>query len=617
MSASVPAASGHSNILRFGVFELDVRALELRKHGQRIRVQQQPLQILAMLLERPGEVVTRDQLRAALWASDVYVDFDRGLNKALVKLREAIGDSATSPRFIETLPKIGYRFLASETPQQMVVPAPRRIRFVPVLAIALALLAIVSAVVVLWPRPRTIRSLAVLPLDDLSGDPSQAYFADGMTDELITAIAQIGELRVISRTSVMHYKSTRKTAPEIARELAVDAVLEGSVLRVGNRVRISAQLIDAQRDKHLWARMYEDDAKDVLRLQDTVARDVAERIRLKLMPHEAARLQRARAVNPQAYEAYLAARYHWDRRDFLGTAKALQAYRQAIVLDPSYAPAYAGIAQCYIVMTYLGEIRGTDAWPLVMDAVKKALAIDPDLAEAHTALAVAKMNYEHDWAGAESEFRRAIALNPNSVTARIWYGALLARVGRHDESFAQQRVALRLDPLSIVTRYNWAQRLWRTRRFDQAAAELNHEIDLDPNYASAHWTLGLIYVHQNKLSAAIAELHKAEELKPGPTVNAGLGYAYALSGDTGRARSILQELLKEKSRYVDPWAVALVYTGLGDRDQAFTWLEKANEDRDSLVTMLNAQPEFDTLRDDPRFNALLQRIGLPVSRDSH
>ena len=615
MSASAPAPAGVPNVLRFGVFEFDVRALELRKAGRRIRVQQQPLQILALLLGRQGEVVTRDELRAALWPSDVYVDFDRGLNKAMVKLREALDDSANAPRFIETVPRIGYRFIAVEGSKQAVAMPPKP-RYA-LLAVAAAVLAVAGAsvwIAVRSPRATPIRSIVVLPLENLSGDPSQEYFADGMTDEMTTALAQIGQLRVISRASAMRYKTVRKSAPEIAKELNVEAVLAGSVSRSGNRVRITAQLIDALHDKHLWARSYDGEARDVLSLQDAVARDVAEKIRLNLSPKEQARLTRRREVDPQAHEAYLAGLYYWSRRDAIALAKALQAFRRAVAIDPSYAPAYAGIAQCNLTLMYTGDIRGTDARPLVAAALDKALTLDAGSAEAHTALAGAKLHYEYDWTGAEQEYRRAVVLNPNYATAHVRYSQLLGAEGRTGEALAHAAEALAFDPLSISTITVWGQQLYRARRYDEAAASLERAVELEPNYGHAHWNLAFVYTAQKKFSQAIAEFQKVEQLKGNANVSGGLGLAYAMAGDKARAKTILDQLVHETSRYVDPWSVALVYTGLGDRDQAFVWLQKAVDDRDAQVAFVNNEPAFDSLRSDPRFGTLLQRMRVPVSQ---
>ena len=609
------------------MFEADARSLELRKQSRRVRIQQQPLQILLILLERAGEVVTREELRHALWPADVNVDFDRSLNKAFVKLRDALDDSATSPRFIETLPRVGYRFIAAVEAAPPVTP-PTIIDTKPVEPPArrfhrLLVFAIPSAVVIallllgIWFRTGNesgapIRSLAVLPLENLSGAPGQDYFADGMTDELITEFAQVGSLRIISRTSVMQYKATRKTIPEIGKELGVDAVLEGSVARSGNRVRITAQLIDARSDKHLWANRYEGEFRDVLAMQDAVARDVVEKIRLRLSVEQAARLNRSRPVNPAAHEAYLKGLYFWNKRTRDGLQKALAFFNQSIAVDPNYALPYAGIAQAYIPLTYFGEVRGTEARGKVMEAVTKALALDDSLAAAHTALGSAKSFYDYDWEGAEREFLRAIALDPNYATGRLWYAQLLGAEGRTGEALEEGKRALTLDPLSLVVNAGWGHRLYRARRFDDAATFLNSvALELDPDYPVTHWTLGFVYIQQKKFPAAIAELRRALALQSNPLFEGTLGYAYAQSGDRSGAMNELTRLENmARTRYVDPYAFAMIYAGLGDRDRAFERLQNASDDRDGFVTFVNCEPMLDSLRSDPRFGALLAKMGL-------
>jgi len=461
----------------------------------------------------------------------------------------------------------------------------------------------------------TFRSLAVLPLENLSGDPSQEYFADGMTDALITDLAQIGELKVISRTSVMRYKRTKEPLPEIARALDVDAVVEGSVSRSGNRVRVTAQLIAARTDKHLWADSYERELKDVLIMQDEVAKDVAREIRVRVTAQEQARLSRSRPVDPEAYEAYLKGLYFWNKRDKAGLEKAIEFFNRSIAADPSYAPPYAGLAQSYVPLSYFGYLRGTDARPKVIAAIGKALELDESLAEAHTALGAAKSFYDRDWRGAEKEFRRAIELNPNYATARTWYSQILASESRHDEAVAESKRALELDPVSLIINAGWGHRLYRARRYDEAVSALNVALELDPNFYSTRWNLGMAYAQQKKFDAAIRELQKAEALsQQNALVLGGLGYAYAISSDKNQARAVLRSLENQAStQYVDPYAFAVVYAGLGDKDKGFMWLERANEDRDCWIVFLNAEPMLDSLRSDPRFSSLSRRLGLPVS----
>ena len=437
-----------------------------------------------------------------------------------------------------------------------------------------ALLALVVAAVWTWYHWRVgsgsqasqIHSLAVLPLANLSGDPAQEYFADGMTDELITEIAQVGSLHVTSRTSSMRLKATAKTTQEIARELNVDAILEGSVARAGGRVRITAQLIDARTDKHVWASAYETELKDVLEMQDAVARDVVKQIRLRLTAPEQERLSRSRPVNPVAHEAYLKGLYHWNKRDRRGLEKAIEYFNQAIAKDPNYAPPYALLAQSYIALNYFGFMRGTEARSKAAPALTKALELDDSLAEAHAVLGAAKSLYDYDWEGAEKEFQRAIELNPSYATAHHWLAQLLSVESRHDQALAESKRALELDPLSLIINASYGHRLYWARRYDEASAQLSHPtLELDPNFPTTHWYLGLVYAQQKKFPAAIRELQTAENLfhDENTLVLGGLGYAHGASGNTAQAHAILRRLERRpRDEYVDPYAFALVYVGL-------------------------------------------------------
>ena len=437
--------------LRFGVFELDLRAGELRKHGLRIRLQEQPFQVLALLLEHPGEVVTREELQKKLWPADTFVDFDHGLNKAISKIREALSDSVESPRFVETVARRGYRFLAevkvvdtapARSPELATLPHPvaeagdrgdltgkpvMPKHFLSSLAWKISAFVLLLLVVSLsawklhsWNRPSlVIRSLAVLPLESLSNDASQDYFADGMTDELISDLGQISALRVISRTSVMAYKHARKPLPQIARELNVDAVVEGTVLRSGDRVRITAQLIDASSDKHLWSQSYEGELRDTLGLQNQVARAIADQIRINVNPQEQAALKNVKVVNPQAYESFLKGRYFWNKRTADGLKVALAYFNQATDEDPKYAQAYSGLADTY---SLLGDwqyavMTPKEALPKAKAAAIKALELDSTLGEAHNSLAFCLDGFDWDFDSAGKEFRRAIELNSGYATA--------------------------------------------------------------------------------------------------------------------------------------------------------------------------------------------------------
>lgn len=653
--------------VRFGVFELDLRAGELRKHGVRTRLQDQPLLILQALLEHPGEVVTREELRSRIWPADTFVDFDHGLYSAMKRLRDALGDSADNPRFIETLSRRGYRFIApvdgalqpSQTPPQVVSEQPaaiepdkqvqpltriRKIGFATVAAVSgfLALLVIFNISGIRdWlsgrASARSLRSLAVLPLANLSSDPAQDYFADEMTEELITQISKLGDLKVISRTSVMQYKGTRKPLPQIALELGVNAIVEGAVQLSGNRVRITAQLVDADSDRHLWAEDYDRDLKDVLLLQSEVARDIAGKIDLELTPQQKQRLARqVHAVIPQAYEAYLLGRYYWNKRTADGLKKAGGYFQKAIEQDPNYALAYSGLADYYAFLTLLGgpEIMPPrDAMSKAKAAAVRALQLDDSLSEAHASMGHVLHNYDWDWVGAEREFKQAIELNSNYSIVHHWYAHLLMQQGRVEESLAEAKRAQELDPLSLFINNGLARQYYLSHQYDQSIAQCLKALEIDSGYVPARIQLGLALEQKGTLGEAISQFEQARDqaaryavtgevgskspdsIAAGrvdlPVVHAMLGHVYAKAGrrsDTDRELQILKAAAR--TRYVAPSYFAIIYIALGDKNQAFAWLEKSYQDRSEHMLYLRAEPLVDPVRDDPRFDSLLQRVGL-------
>jgi len=467
----------------------------------------------------------------------------------------------------------------------------------------------------LLPKPVAprIESLAVLPLENISGDKEQEYFADGMTDALIAELGQIGSLRVISRTSVMQYKGAKRPLPQIAQELNVDAVIEGSVLRSGDRVRITAQLIGAVPERHLWARNYERDLRDVLSLQGEIARTIADEVKANVTPDVQARLARTRAVNPEAYEAYLRGRYFWNKRTEEGLTKAIEFFGQALEKDPAYALAYTGLADCYGLLADYGFVPWKEAYPRAKGAAAKALELDEALAEAHTSLAVIKSEYEWDWLGAEREFKRAIELNPNYATAHHWYSDHLGIMGRHEEAIAEIKRAQQLDPLSLIintvagVRFHWA------RRYDEAVEQLRKTLEMDPNFAVAHDWLGQVYEQMGQDESAIAEHQKAIRASGGSSqVVAALGHTYAAAGKRNEALRILADLNeRRKMAYVSPYDIAVIHVAFGEKDQAFEWLEKAYQERASPIVVLKVDPRLDPLRSDPRFQDLLRRMNFP------
>jgi len=633
--------------LRFGLFEMDLPAGELRKHGLKIRIQEQPFQVLAMLVQNAGKVVTREDLQKKLWPADTFVDFDHGLNKAINKIREALSDSAESPRYVETLSRRGYRFLAEvkdadapvRSPGLPTQPQPsEEVRDRPdvtgKLAVhkqllrlhawkisAFALLALMASLATwrlhsLMHRPPVIRSLAVLPLESLSSEASQDYFADGMTDELISDLGQISALRVISRTSVMTYKYARKPLPQIARELNVDAVVEGTVLRSGDQVRITAQLIEAATDKHLWSQSYEGELRDTLTLQNKVASAIADQIRINLNPQEQAALKNTKFVNPQAYEFYLKGRYFWNKRTADGLKVALAYFNQAVDEDPKYAQAYSGLADTYALLGdwQYAAMTPKEALPKAKAAAIKALELDSTLGEAHNSLAFVLDGFDWDLDAGGKEFRRAIDLNPSYATAHHWFAWHLSLLGRYDEAIAEMRKAENLDPLSLIINADLAELLVLAHSYDESIRQSNKTIEMDPNFAMAHNQLAQGYLEKHMYSEAVTELEKAVRLSGGsPTCIANLARAYAASGKRSEAIRLLSGLQKRSNpTYSYGSEIATIYASLGNRDQAMNWLEKAYEERFNPGVLL--RPGFDPLRSDPRFEDLVHRIGLPRTR---
>jgi TolB-like protein/Tfp pilus assembly protein PilF len=465
-------------------------------------------------------------------------------------------------------------------------------------------------------KPARIESLAVLPLENLARDPSQDYFADGMTEALIAALARIGALRVISRTSVMQYRGAKKPLPQIAKELGVDAVIEGSVLREGDQVRIAVQLIHGPTDRHLWANSYQRELRSILTLQSEVARAIADEIKVKLTPQEQARLASARPVNPEVYESYLRGRYDLDRRSAEAARQALRHFEHALGIDPTHAPSYAALADAYMVLGtgFIAAQPATEARPKGKVAAMKALEIDPGLAEAHAALGATYLCYDWDWAAAEAELRRATELNARYAPPHQWYALLYSAMGRFDDALAAARRAQEFDPLAPSASVYTPRVLYYARRYDQAREALGKVLDLDPDFILAHFWLGRCFVAQSVRERAISELRTAVNLSGrGPVMLAALAHGYAVTGQGAEARKLLGELNElSKQRYVPSYNIAEVYAGLGERDRAFEWLEKALVERTDLLIWLKVDPVWDGLRPDARFQNLLRRIGLPL-----
>ena len=615
----------------FGPFRLDPLKRRLMRDGEPIRLTPKAIELLLVLVEASGRTVEKDELLEKVWAGTIVEE--NNLNQNITALRKSLGDSRQDSQYIATVPGVGYRFVAEVRKVDDVVPQERKDAkdvvpgkfFAPVrenlsrygIVILVPVVVVAALAYTLYTRDRqpAVTSIMVLPLENLSQDPQQEYFADGITDALIGDLAKIRGLHVISRTSSMHYKGTKKSLPEIAREIKVDAVVEGTVQRSGDRVMIRAQLIHAASDRHLWVQDYAREMRDVLDLQSEIAQAIAREVQIKMTPAEEARLTSRHPVRPKALDEYLQGRYlYWNRRTPENLNKAIGHFQNAIKEDPSFAQAHVGLADCYsaIGTVQVGALPPLEARRLAEEAAAKALELDPALAEAHTALANVK-HYNWDWTGAEHAFKRALELNQNYANAHNFYAGYLMCRGRADEAIAASNRARELDPFSLSISAQRGFLLENARRYDEAIAQLRSVIEMDPNHYSTYWILSHTYAANKQFDEAIAAAQKAVDLSERtPGALGMLGLAYGLADRKAEATKVLNELLKlSESRYVTPAAMVNVYIGLGDKDKAFEWLEKALQERSNYVAYLKVFPILDPLRTDPRFNDLLSRVGLP------
>jgi TolB-like protein/Tfp pilus assembly protein PilF len=580
-----------SPMIRFGAFELDAANGELRKGGVSLKIHPQPLRVLRLLAEHSGQVVTRDEIQRCLWADNTFVDFERGINFCVNQIRATLGDDAEKPRYVETLPRRGYRFIAAVT-----------------IDAGLAARAVGARI----SERRTAErfpSVAVLPFANLSGDPAQDYFADGITEVLLNELGKISALRVTSRQSVMRYEGTKKSIPQIARELMVDAVVEGSVVRVGDRVRVSAQLIEAAPEGHLWANSYDREVRDVLALYGEIARTVAREIKVTLTPQEETRLAGARAINPAANEAYFRGRYFLNRRTKENLDRALADFQQAIELDSTFAPAYASLSEVYWSLAMYDFAHSTELFAKSKAASLKALELDDSLSAAHYTLGMHRL-FSWDFSGAEIEARRAIEVNPSDASAHWWYSDLLALLGRMTEAEAEIQRAQELNPFSVEIYVGATARLYYERRYDEFIERCQGWVERDPSLEwNYHHGLGASYVQMGRHEEAIAELREALKSSTMYAHTATeLAHALAVAGKREEAMKLLDTV-----EYV-PWktlGAALVHASLGEKDEAFRSLEKAIELRAPYVILLKVDPRFDSLRADPRFQGLLRRMNFP------
>ncbi len=630
MATSTPSA----RVLRFADFELDVCAGQLRKRGIRLRLQGQPLQVLAVLLNHAGDVVSRDELRSQIWSADTFVDFDHSLHNAIARLRETLGDSAETPRYIETLPRRGYRFIATVereeapdppraaqgTPPREAPEAP--VRRIPRVFLVVGIVVLLVLTVAVWlARPGahpasaapSLNSIAVLPLDNLSGDPSEEFFADGLTDQLITDLARVGSLRVISRTSVLRYKGTKESLPEIARELKVDAIVEGSVVRSGRRVRVTAQLLQASTDQHLWAETYDRDLGDVLKLQGEVAGAIAQQVRAQLTPEQQAQLRSGeQAVNPAAYDAYLKGRLYfvneYNNPDSL--RKAQRDFEDSLQKDPNFALAYAGLADTYVYLAFAGALPKESAYRTARQALAKAVQLDESIGETYDTLGVLSWRFDWDWDAADREFNRAIALAPSYSCAHEDRAIFLAFAGRRAEALAEIAKIDQLD-YGVSSAGAESTAYYELRDYPRLIDASKRSLLLDPNDSSQHHFLGVGYEATGKLPEAISEYQKAMELSHGsPGAAVALAHVYSAAGRKAEADKILRDLLrKSKQTSPSPYAMATIYAGLGENDKAFEFLEKAVSEKSLDISYsIKSDLLLDDLRPDPRFQDLLHRM---------
>jgi TolB-like protein/DNA-binding winged helix-turn-helix (wHTH) protein/Tfp pilus assembly protein PilF len=621
-----------SRTLRFDGFELDTRAGQLRKRGVKLRLRGQPLQVLAILLEHAGEVVTREELQTQIWPANTFVDFDHGLHNAIARIREVLGDSAETPRYIETLPRRGYRFIGPvedfQTPRLAEEPvahagqgetlAKTRTRNPSLVLILCALFVLglaawtVRRYVYAKAAVQPVHSIAVLPLDNLSGDPSEEFFADGMTDQLITDLAKVGSLRVISRTSVMRYKGAKKGLPEIARELNVDAIVEGSVIRSGQRVRVTSQLVQASTDQHLWAETYDRGLDDILKLQGEVADAIAQQVRAQLSPTQQSQLRLAHVVNPAAYDDYLRGRLYFTseftKPDSL--RKAQHYFEDAMRKDPNFALAYAGLADTYVFLAYAGALPRDLAYRTAKELLAKALELDDSIGETYDTLGALSANFDWDWDTADREFKRAIALAPSYSCAHEDRAIFLALIGRRAEALAEIAKIDQLDySFSSALTEQWT--FYHLRDYPSLIEASQRGLLLDPNDSFQHYTLGIGYEGTGKLQDAISEYKKAIALSGDSQSTVALAHAYTAIGKKAEAEKILRDLERKlQGAPASPYTMATIYADLGQNDKAFDFLERAYSEKSLNITSIKSDLVLDSLHRDPRFQNLLGRIGL-------
>jgi TolB-like protein/Flp pilus assembly protein TadD len=566
--------------VRFGPFELDIRAGHLRKGKAQLYLQPQPFKLLSLLVSRAGQLVTREEIQDQLWEKDTFVDFEQGLNVCIRQIRIALNDTPVAPRFIETVPRRGYRFIAQTTQVA---------------------------------RPTPVNSLAVLPFENSSGDPDLEYLCQGIAESLINTLSELQQLRVVPRQTAFRFKSIVDLA-KMASELNLRAAVSGRVILLGDSINVQAELVDLETHSQLWGGQFSRKLSNILELQEEISDEICQHLRLQLNRHESPRLRKRSAQNSEAYQLYLRGRYCSEKRTQEELHKAIDYFYRAVQNDPGYALAYAGLGDAFTLLgsgTY-GAMPSKNARVKATEMALKALDLDCSLAEAHTSLAFVKFRFDWAWLDAEREFQRALKLNPRYVRAHHWYALFLAAMGRHDDAIEQIRKAQELDPLALIVSVAEGRILHFARRFDEAIGQFQKILELDPNFIPAHCDLGASMEEKGMLRQALVEFESCVALSHGgPLYVAAVAEVHARLGNREKALKMLSELLEAKDLYVSPFSIAFVYSSLGELDEAFSWQEKSYQERDASLAWVKVAPESDALRSDPRFVDLLRRMNFP------
>jgi TolB-like protein len=586
-----PARTPHT--VRFGVFDLDLRSGELRKQGRRVRLEGQPVQVLIKLLEKPGELITREDLRKELWPADTFVNFEQSLNAAVKRLRHALGDIPANPRFIETLARRGYRFIA------------------PVSSAA-------TETAMAIPRPSAVESLAVLPFVNTDTDPETEYLADGITESIINHVSRLASVRVMARSTVFRYKDKTLDPRAVGRKLNVEAVLLGRVQQRGDALLVGAELVDVQNGWQLWGEQYNRKLADIFSVEEEMSREISEKLRARLSGADRSLLAKRYTESTEAYQDYLKGRFHLNRLTEDGLTKGIEYFERAIQTDPNYALAYTGLADSFGLLGFMGLARTADVMPKAKEAARRAISIDGSLAEAHASLAGVYKNYDWDWAGAEREYTKALELDPRFANGHRMYASYLAALGRTEQSLRASRLALELDPFSLPIRAEVAYNLYMGRDYERALEEAVRTLDLEPQFAPAQSILACIYQQLGRFDESITAMERARGLSGGhPATLAALVHILLSAGRAHEAHELLEKLEDlSRRQHVSPFWIALAYAGAGEISVALDELYKAYEQHDVILVWLGTEPRLDSLRQEPRFTELLRRIGLLPRADS-